>query len=609
MKKLLLLKSLLLLCALIVGSSAWATSYTYKLTIVPTDFTTSSYADNNGIHYKDAICTTDGSKKYSVAWTSDQVYQKSSNIQFQKGNGYIYNNTDLGTISNITITKTTGVYNTYYGTTVHPTSGTTVGNGFFTIKENNSATGAVSSIEITFTAEEVTQVATPDFSIASGTYFETKNVTLSCATGGATIHYTIDGTDPTASSPTYSSPISVSSNTTIKAIAVKDGLTDSEIASETYTIILVSPNAKGINTNYYTKVTNINELEDGDAVLIVNEGKSCAMSTTESSSVRLATDVTISNNTINEPSASVQKITIVKVSDKYFFYTGSENGYLYAAGGTSNNYLKTTKTLNTDAIATISISSGDATITFQGSATRNLLRYNYNGGTNPRFTCYASGQQAVQIYKEIVPGPSVPTDNGDGTITLATSANMDGWRAFYDASQDYQIDASTTVYVVKAKAGTENTVNLVDAKVTKVKAGTPVILKTTAVDHKMILTNTTGAAAIDGNLLSVTNGSSNVDGYRLGYKSVPGVAFFKYTTTTAPAAGIVYIDKTNVNTGSGAREYLTFGFGDDNETTSINATLMNNEKVNKEYFNLAGQRVAEPTKGLYIVNGKKVVIK
>lgn len=39
------------------------------------------------------------------------------------------------------------------------------------------------------------------------------------------------------------------------------------------------------------------------------------------------------------------------------------------------------------------------------------------------------------------------------------------------------------------------------------------------------------------------------------------------------------------------------------------ATLMNSEKVNSQYFNLAGQRIAQPTKGLYIVNGKTYLVK
>ena len=45
------------------------------------------------------------------------------------------------------------------------------------------------------------------------------------------------------------------------------------------------------------------------------------------------------------------------------------------------------------------------------------------------------------------------------------------------------------------------------------------------------------------------------------------------------------------------------------EGTGISATLMNSEKVNSQYFNLAGQRVAQPQKGLYIVNGKIILVK
>ena len=58
---------------------------------------------------------------------------------------------------------------------------------------------------------------------------------------------------------------------------------------------------------------------------------------------------------------------------------------------------------------------------------------------------------------------------------------------------------------------------------------------------------------------------------------------------------------------SDARE-LKVIFADD-ETTGISDGLTKAEGMNKEIFNLRGQRVAQPTKGLYIVRGKKVVIK
>lgn len=85
-------------------------------------------------------------------------------------------------------------------------------------------------------ATAMEQVKTPTFDPAAGEVTSGDQVTISCATSGATIHYTVDGTDPTSSSATYSSPIEITATTTIKAIAVKDGMADSEIATATYSV-------------------------------------------------------------------------------------------------------------------------------------------------------------------------------------------------------------------------------------------------------------------------------------------------------------------------------------------------------------------------------------
>lgn len=78
--------------------------------------------------------------------------------------------------------------------------------------------------------------ATPTFSVAAGTHTGVQNVELACATDGAAIHYTTNGNTPTGSSPTYSSAIAVSSAQTIKAIATKDGWSNSDVAEAAYTI-------------------------------------------------------------------------------------------------------------------------------------------------------------------------------------------------------------------------------------------------------------------------------------------------------------------------------------------------------------------------------------
>lgn len=66
-------------------------------------------------------------------------------------------------------------------------------------------------------------------------------VTLSTATEGATIYYTLDGSNPTAQSIRYNEPIILNENSVIKAIAVKEGLEDSRIATFSFTIVKNEP--------------------------------------------------------------------------------------------------------------------------------------------------------------------------------------------------------------------------------------------------------------------------------------------------------------------------------------------------------------------------------
>ena len=66
--------------------------------------------------------------------------------------------------------------------------------------------------------------------------------------------------------------------------------------------------------------------------------------------------------------------------------------------------------------------------------------------------------------------------------------------------------------------------------------------------------------------------------------------------------------KAYLNAAAAGARQLGIVFAD-TEVTGVGATLVNNGIVNNEIFNLCGQRVAAPRKGLYIVNGKKVVKK
>ncbi len=151
-----------------------------------------------------------------------------------------------------------------------------------------------------------------------------------------------------------------------------------------------------------------------------------------------------------------------------------------------------------------------------------------------------------------------------------------------------------------ATAATASSVSL--EEVTKVPAKTPLVLKGTAsTEYKIPLCTYVDAPA--SNLLKAGDGSTNVGGDGVyDYILVDGL-FYHVSPAGPVAAGKAYLHLTDAP--ATARGYLDIVFGDD-------ATAIKNIKVGKEdniYYDLQGRRVLYPTKGLYIVNGKKVILK
>lgn len=85
-------------------------------------------------------------------------------------------------------------------------------------------------------ADETYYCATPVFSPNHGTYYQPQSVTVTCATPGAIIHYTTNGTDPTEASAIYTEPIAVNQTLTLKARAYKQDWDPSYIYPATYTL-------------------------------------------------------------------------------------------------------------------------------------------------------------------------------------------------------------------------------------------------------------------------------------------------------------------------------------------------------------------------------------
>src|SRR2546422_4664965 len=157
------------------------------------------------------------------------------------------------------------------------------------------ANGMADSDVASATYTIVLKVATPTISPASGTYSGAQTVTLSDATSGATIYYTTDGSTPSPSSTRYTGPIVVTQTTTIKAMAVANGMADSDVASATYTIVLkvatptISPAA---GTYSGAQTVTLSDATSGATIYYTTDGSTPTPSSTRYTGPILVTQTT-----------------------------------------------------------------------------------------------------------------------------------------------------------------------------------------------------------------------------------------------------------------------------------------------------------------------------
>lgn len=95
--------------------------------------------------------------------------------------------------------------------------------------------GFTDTFEVTFTEQAKETVSAPVIAPNGGTFTGSQLVTITVSTEGAVIYYTTDGTVPTAASTKYTGAFTISGTTTVKTIAVKDGMNDSAVVSAVFT--------------------------------------------------------------------------------------------------------------------------------------------------------------------------------------------------------------------------------------------------------------------------------------------------------------------------------------------------------------------------------------
>lgn len=155
-------------------------------------------------------------------------------------------------------------------------------------------------------------------------------------------------------------------------------------------------------TKEWQLVTSLSQLAIGDTIVIAAKDPNImyALGTTQSTNNRKAAAITEKDNFDSNPEVQLITLEAGLLDDTFAFQTGA--GYLYAAGGTGkNNYLKTQTVLSEAGSWLITITTdGTASIVAQGNVLRNTLMYNPNTNNgDPLFSCYASGQKDVCIYR------------------------------------------------------------------------------------------------------------------------------------------------------------------------------------------------------------------
>ena len=150
-------------------------------------------------------------------------------------------------------------------------------------------------------------------------------------------------------------------------------------------------------------VTDVNDLEAGDMIIIAATGLDYAISTATNTNNRKSTAITRNGGALEDVSDSVQQYALeIDANGLYSFKgtLGSDAGKYIYASSSSSNYMKVTSTLDDNGKFTIEIDSeGAATIIAQGTNTRNVMQYNNKTTSSPAFYCTNGSFGAVCLYK------------------------------------------------------------------------------------------------------------------------------------------------------------------------------------------------------------------
>jgi hypothetical protein len=532
--------------------------------------------------------------------------------------------------------------------------------GAHTIKREGGESG-VYRIEVEYTGAVMTQLSTPaiTYDKATGT------VTIGAVTNATKVTYTTDGSAPTASSDTYSAPFDAADGTTVKAIAIGDNVSyiNSDIASET--VLLTGITIANPTVNQHNGTVAITCASPSATIEYSTDGGANwttyvrAFTLTSNTALKArasrtgCTTSAVVDADITAVPANVKTKTIVM---GFGAFEGSGKVLTGRTDDVANGYTLTMLTDQDKSWSgrnTINIASiGEERTTICGSngvqckldlptgvkATK-LTLYSYvNSATSDTKSAWkeVNGENLNSVLNDVPMGaftdiadyqtnPDIrifPLDEVTGSITFTNggiqtcfvieldviepeiSATIDptyGWATLVTpVALDFTGISDAKAYIVTGHSG--NTVATTQMTGT-VPANTPLLLEGVTTAIPVAASSTTDVSA---NLLKAGTGaavSTESGKTKYALSAEGGVATFKKIVedTTIPTDK-AYLEFNEVI----SAPELNFNFGNPTGIQSITSAVNKGEGI---VFDLQGRKVAQPAKGLYIVNGKKVVIK
>ena len=435
-------------------------------------------------------------------------------------------------------------------------------------------TGATysNSDNATLTTSAAPTLATPTYSItgydiATNTY----SVTLAAAAGDIT--YTVGGGAATA----YSAALSLYPGTAVTAYATQTNMTQ----SATLEFNVPSAPVGGESTSPTTASTYSSNVSYNMGAITIPGA--C-----------IAGQISSSTTPINN---SIKTRTNQTITGGDGFYVTVNPGYVITAisieGCSNQTDANTCKKVYVDGVEVAGFSEVSLPLAVKDGSTGIIAVNNINATSKIEFDFENNyqGQMNITVTAEVAKNAALGSLVGVNTKAFAT----------FCGAQNFTIEGATA-YKGKIEAGALSLTALsgvIPANTGVVIAGDAsanYTIKYVSTDASADVTENDIKGTVVRSLTSALAGSQTL----LALNST-AAQFQKYTGENFPATKAYLLVDASA-------PLLSLVFNDGN-TTGINAVKGAELKVNGEYYNLAGQRVAQPTKGLYIVNGKKVVVK